>query len=83
LNFFLIFSIVPQNQLYMNRLLLLLIGLGCYSLAQAQKITIRKLELVNDQLRVQYEIDDSNFNNEYIVCLFSSKDNFSAPLSII
>jgi hypothetical protein len=31
-------------------------------------------------LIVSYEIEDSNPNNEYLVTLFSSKDNFSAAL---
>jgi hypothetical protein len=65
----------------MRSLFLLLIGLGCFSLSQAQKITLRKLELVNDHLVVHYEIDDSNFNNEYAVSLYTSKDNFSAPVT--
>lgn len=39
------------------------------------------MELVNDQLVVHYEIDDSNFNNEYLVSLYTSKDNYSAPVT--
>ncbi len=51
------------------------------SALQAQKMTIRKLEMVNDKLLVHYEIDDSNPNNEYKVSLFASKDNYSAALT--
>ena len=50
-------------------------------LSNAQKLLITRLELVNDQLVVHYNLDDSNPNNEYLVTLYSSKDNFSAPLT--
>lgn len=56
------------------------ISLFTYS-GYCQKLQITRLELVNDQLVVHYLIDDANPNNEYLVTLYSSKDNFSAPLS--
>ena len=43
-------------------------------------MAIQKLELVNDQMVIHYDIDDSNPNNEYLVSIFSSKDNYAAPL---
>jgi hypothetical protein len=47
----------------------------------AQKMVIKKMELVNSRLIVNYEIEDPNQNNEYKVSLFASRDNYSAPLS--
>ncbi len=58
-----------------------LITLGQPWLGVAQKLSIKKMELVSDMLIVHYEIDDSNFNNEYTVSLYSSTDNFSAPVT--
>jgi hypothetical protein len=48
--------------------------------ASAQKLSIQKMEFVNDVLVVSYNIEDSNPNNEYLVTLFSSKDNFTGAL---
>lgn len=48
--------------------------------ATSQKLSIRKMEFKSDVLIVSYEIEDSNPNNEYLVSLFSSKDNFTASL---
>lgn len=63
------------------RLFMILILTACQFYATAQKIAIRKMELVNDRLVVHYDIDDSNFNNEYLVSLYTSKDNYSAPVT--
>ncbi len=46
----------------------------------SQKMAIQKLEIANDQMIIHYEIDDSNPNNEYLVTVFTSKDNYAAPL---
>lgn len=45
----------------------------------SQNITITKMKIVNDQMHINYTIDDSNPNNEYLVTVLSSKNNFSAP----
>lgn len=47
----------------------------------AQEIKIEKINIINDQIAINYEIDDSNPNNEYWVKVYSSKDNFSTPLT--
>ena len=48
---------------------------------QAQKIFIRKIELVQEKIIVTYDLEDSNPNNQYKISLYSSKDKFSAPLT--
>ena len=64
-------------RLFSSLILLIFITLA----ANGQKLQITRLELVNDQLVVHYNIDDTNPNNEYLVTLYSSKDNFAAPLT--
>jgi hypothetical protein len=46
----------------------------------AQNISIKRVELAGDKFIVHYDLDDSNPNNEYKLDLYSSKDNFTAPL---
>src|SRR5690349_10467615 len=63
----------------MNRLFsaaLLLCGIS----AAAQTVTLRKVELVMDKVIVTYDLDDNNPNNEYLLNLYASRDNFAAPL---
>ncbi|MGM0581310.1 MAG: Ser-Thr-rich GPI-anchored membrane family protein [Bacteroidota bacterium] len=47
----------------------------------AQEIEIDRINIINRQINIDYKIDDSNENNEYWVQIYSSKDNFSAPLT--
>ncbi len=63
----------------MKRLLqfaLLLLASGAF----AQTVIIKTVELAGDKIIVHYELDDSNPNHEYQLNLYSSKDNFAAPL---
>lgn len=48
---------------------------------QAQTIVIKQVQLAGEKVIVHYDLDDGNPNNEYLLNLFSSKDNFTAPLS--
>lgn len=50
--------------------------LMCFA-AFAQRITIKKVELAGDKINVYYDLDDSNPNNEYLLHLYTSTDNFS------
>jgi hypothetical protein len=59
---------------------LLLILCGGWS-ASGQKTTIKWIELSGDKIIVHYDLDDSNPNNEYLIQLFASKDNFGTALS--
>ena len=47
----------------------------------AQKISISWVEIAGNKLIIHYNLDDTNPNHEYAVSVFSSKDNFSAPLT--
>lgn len=60
-----------------------LLALGCFSFlaVSAQTITIKKVELAGEKIIVHYDLDDSNPNNEYKLDLYSSADNFVAPLT--
>ncbi|HEU5289842.1 MAG TPA: Ser-Thr-rich GPI-anchored membrane family protein [Cyclobacteriaceae bacterium] len=47
----------------------------------AQKVSISKVELTGNKVVVTYELEDSNPNNEYLISLYGSKDNFAGPLT--
>ena len=62
--------------------LLLLLLFGFISVAStAQTVTIKKVELAGQKVIVHFDLEDSNPNNEYKLDLYSSKDNFVAPLT--
>lgn len=63
------------------RVILLVIAAFITSAAYAQSVVIKKVELAGEQVIVHYDLDDSNPNNEYLINLYSSKDNFSAVLT--
>lgn len=48
---------------------------------QAQNIEITKMEIKSKKIHISYNIDDDNPNNEYLVTVFSSTDNFAGPLT--
>jgi hypothetical protein len=64
----------------LKNVLLLYILFASFRLS-AQEIAIEKINIINDQIKINYKIDDANDNNEYWVQIYSSKDNFSAPLT--
>ena len=57
--------------------LLLIFSLG----AEAQTIEITKMEIKSKKIYISYNIEDDNPNNEYRVTVYSSVDNYSAPLT--
>ena len=63
------------------RIILLLVAAFATCAAFAQSVVIKKVELAGENIIVHYELDDSNPNNEYLINLYSSKDNYSAPLN--
>jgi hypothetical protein len=65
----------------MRRILLSAIFLFSLFSAYSQTVVVRKVELQGEKVIVHYDLEDSNPNNEYLLNLFSSKDNFTAPLS--
>jgi hypothetical protein len=46
----------------------------------AQKLTITRIDLSKEKVIVYYALEDTNPNHNYKVSLYSSKDNFVAPL---
>lgn len=60
----------------------LLIGLLLLStLAVAQKVTIKRVEIAGEKIIVHYDLEDSNPNNEYQISLYSSQSNFGTALT--
>ncbi len=49
--------------------------------AQAQKVTIKRVELAGEKIIVHYDLEDSNPNNEYQIALYSSQSNFVTALT--
>ena len=46
-----------------------------------QNVLIKKIELAGEKIIVHYDLEDSNPQNEYKLDLYSSQDNFAAPLA--
>ena len=60
---------------------LLAFFVSVFFLAEAQTVSITKVELAGEKVIVHYDLEDSNPNNEYKLDLYASKDNFIAPLT--
>ncbi|MEI9919174.1 MAG: Ser-Thr-rich GPI-anchored membrane family protein [Bacteroidota bacterium] len=63
------------------RVLLLVVAVVICSSAMAQTVLIKKVELAGENIIVHYDLEDSNPNNEYLINLYSSKDNYYAALT--
>jgi hypothetical protein len=63
------------------RVFLLVVAAFVTYAVQAQSLVIKKVELAGENVIVHYDLDDSNPNNEYLINLYSSKDNYFAPLT--
>lgn len=63
------------------RKFLLLVLIFVTAFAHAQVVNIKKIELSGDKITVLYDLDDSNPNNEYLLNLYTSKDNFNTPVA--
>jgi hypothetical protein len=46
----------------------------------AQNVQIKDIELAGSKIIVHYDLEDSNPNNEYILDMYSNRDNFSTAL---
>ncbi|MFM9840458.1 MAG: Ser-Thr-rich GPI-anchored membrane family protein [Cyclobacteriaceae bacterium] len=60
-------------------LILATIFIGC-ACSYGQSVDIDWIELAGDKVVVHYNLDDANPTRQYLVNLFSSKDNFTSPL---
>jgi hypothetical protein len=47
----------------------------------AQTVDIDWIELTGDKVVLHYNLDDTNVHRQYMVNLFTSKDNFTSPLT--
>lgn len=61
--------------------LFLILALAAGLAAKAQTVTISWVEIAGTRIIVHYDLESSNPNHEFSISLFSSKDNFSAPLT--
>jgi hypothetical protein len=62
------------------RLLVLLMVLVSFQ-SFSQTVILKKIELGGDKIVVHYDLDDNDPNHFYRIQLFSSKDNFSYPIT--
>jgi hypothetical protein len=60
--------------------ILLFLSFWITATVMAQTVTIKKVELSGENVIVTYDLEDSNPNNEYLLNLYSSRDNYNAPL---
>ncbi|MBY0435325.1 MAG: GPI anchored serine-threonine rich family protein [Cyclobacteriaceae bacterium] len=61
---------------------ILIILLSCTALAmRAQEFTIKKVELDGTKINVYYDLVDSIAGRSYTINIYSSRDNFIAPLA--
>jgi hypothetical protein len=51
------------------------------TLALAQKVSVKRVEIAGDKIIVHYDLEDSNPNNEYQIALYSSQSNFGTALT--
>ncbi|HZY78610.1 MAG TPA: Ser-Thr-rich GPI-anchored membrane family protein [Cyclobacteriaceae bacterium] len=63
------------------RVILLVVTALFSSAAFAQSVVIKKVELAGELVIVHYDLDDSNPNNEYLINLYTSKDNYTTALT--
>lgn len=49
--------------------------------AQAQRASIKRVELAGEKIVVHYDLEDSNPANEYQISLYSSQSNFATALT--
>jgi len=63
----------------MKRLLLLFVALPF--LANAQKVSVTKVELIAERVVVTYDLEYSNASQDFLINLYGSKDNFTVPLT--
>ena len=57
-------------------LMFLLVPVLCFS----QSVIIKNVELAGDNVIVNYDLEHSNPASEFLLNLYASNDNFSAPL---
>lgn len=74
-------NLVGPNPVKMKAARLLCLGLAISFSASAQLVTINKVELAGENIIVHYTLEDNTPNREYLLNLYSSRDNFASPLA--
>ncbi|NJN41030.1 MAG: hypothetical protein HC811_01040 [Flammeovirgaceae bacterium] len=64
----------------MKRILLIPLFILIVVTAVGQKVFITKVELAGEKIIVHYNLEDSNPGSEYLLSLYTSRDNFAAPV---
>lgn len=49
--------------------------------ASAQTVVIKKVELAGEKVNVFFDLEGSNSNQEFLINLYASRDNFTIPLA--
>lgn len=64
---------------WMKSVLILLFALSVINI-HAQEFSIKKLELDGEKINIYYDLIDTTVNHTYTINLYSSLDNFTAPM---
>lgn len=65
----------------MKKYILIAFASVLFAYANAQEFAIKKIELTPDKVNVFYDLVDTTKNRTYTVYVYSSRDNFLAPLT--
>jgi hypothetical protein len=76
----LLISFIIPNPEGMTKALILAFVLAASAL-QAQRASIKKVELAGEKIIVHYDLEDSNPANEYQINLYASQSNFATALT--
>lgn len=63
-----------------SALLLLVLVLLFVSSGSAQTVVIKRVDLVGEKITVTYDLEDSNPTNNYLLNLYTSRDNFAVAV---
>lgn len=67
----------------MRTILLLALFAFAALVCSAQTVTIKKVQLAGDKIIVNFDLEDSNPNNNYLLNLYTSRDNFAVPVKTV
>lgn len=65
----------------MKKRMTFLVAIACWLHVRAQEFSIRSVELTENQIVIRYDLTDTTRERTYTVFLYSSHDNFLAPLT--
>jgi hypothetical protein len=68
-----------SRSFFLAFIILLLQGIAHFAIGQ--NVKIKRIELVKNKVIVTYDLEDSNPNSEYQLNLYTSKDNYTVPMT--